>query len=721
MSRLEKSNLPGSSEISRDWNPITNWLASRRQKSESAKLEVQRKREGYIATIKSAIDELSERDIGTPRINFSGEQHFAGRFEVESLGALETSQRFPPYYRAETANKVSVVQVNPVTRTSDISYIGIRSDDDGNLEVIEETTYRTGSKYHQPIDIQTSDLETLGKTAEGIKVFADAAKTCVDIVNAIDEETTKTRRSYGKMDTGVYKPAVYEGRVDEENFTVSYGWIKTDRSGKHGSMETDVIKVIQKGNTAYVITEAEDDYYQEFSRRGKRMFGHVLRSLKKVELTELEYDPQNPESSRSQDITSEDVEFLTKVANAIPSAEPRYWYRVYSGPEQQYKKWKTEAEIIAEEDFNKRRVDKERKEREEYDKWREDFWRKKATQSTAGEPTAEAVKIDHDRSVLEAPWTLEERNNLITQVWKEIRQDWKVDAENIVSLVQSGSGVVVEAPNKTGKSTLLMPEVVEVLKRQGHIVSLTLGLELLGSKDAERSILSSFFHDPSFSDERGRFERKPRFERSEKEKETTLIKELLEANKGKAVLLIDEAGSVFEDGIEAGKTHLQIWFSKFKEMGIIPILINAGTSRKARGGYSSVFKTTAGEQGLNITAYEMTCQHVRQELVKKFMEAYGVSSDLIDFVCREENKAFCTPGLLGRLVAHMGTLTPESIRIYDLGSLRRHFKTNREHYIGRNAIFGGSKEDMVRAIRNLEDRPESIISKWDEESVPFYN
>lgn len=306
---------------SKRWNPVAKWLRDRK----AAQEEKQNLREALTSTIRGAFADTNERYKGQEAVNFRGEQILNGDFYIAGLGEVAST--------TYTRSKLAGFYGNDLRGIPFYVHRGENGEFYVSKPLDGTNTWRYGSK---DFSVGTCNLQMLSTAAEQVRTMADTVVTTVDVINSTTSESARRERNFDpeSKKSSFQRPAVFEGQIDGEQFSVSYGYLKNRND----------IYVVQKGKVAYIVTVNADKKYL----------------LKRVEITGNDYDPDNPKSGKEQKLAQEDIIYLSKIAAALPASEPKYWFDTYRID--LYKKWKA-TEQIEEEILEKQRAAEAEKKR----------------------------------------------------------------------------------------------------------------------------------------------------------------------------------------------------------------------------------------------------------------------------------------------------------------------------------------------------------------------
>ncbi len=239
------------------------------------------------------------------------------------------------------------------------------------------------------------------------------------------------------------------------------------------------------------------------------------------------------------------------------------------------------------------------------------------------------------------------------KVWAGAAEYWRKDATDILNLSRPKTIVAVVSPHGTGKSRLLIPNILAQGNRDGY--NFQRG-EFLGeeSSEAVKAVLAELF--PRGSEQR--------------------------------LLIIDEAGD-FTNNIEGRDAAV----SQASQDKINLILIAAAANSDYRKNLVSAWEKSANLNDSKIVVHEMLQKTLPENLIETYLNNINANKDLIEFYKNPENISLLTPYLFGFLEYN----PPRTIN-----DLRNQFIENNNYlHIAGTARAGLSKSNLKKLFKNL--------------------
>lgn len=259
----------------------------------------------------------------------------------------------------------------------------------------------------------------------------------------------------------------------------------------------------------------------------------------------------------------------------------------------------------------------------------------------------------------------------IDTFWQEIREDWRSDAKAVLEIVKQGSGVIVSAPHKTGKSSLFAPTFTEEATQLGYTVKQYL-------------IRGNFpVTDWPFGNK------------------CQGLLEGLKSGPGNIIILDEVARPQPLEGF------FPTVFQTLKERDITPVLINAAYTREDRTKISQELISIAQNEKMKLEPYEMRQMHANPEIIKKYLTTWGTQPELIGFFLDPSHRALLTPGAIGRLYNNISRG-----RVTYLNQLRDYFDETWINIWGELDRLGGSGTEMLRVFSDL-----GLTESYEEEEL----
>lgn len=231
----------------------------------------------------------------------------------------------------------------------------------------------------------------------------------------------------------------------------------------------------------------------------------------------------------------------------------------------------------------------------------------------------------------------------LQRIWKEeIRPTWGGDAHSLLRRLNTNDIVVGSGLFGTGKTNLLIPNIVDLAESYGYQA------RKLPDVDLVRDIADLIV--------------------------------FLERNE-KALVISDELGLINCSDILWAYLRLLECISRYNSKCIF---LNAAESVKQLKANHAILVEYASLRDLTVSNYALRCTHIQLEHALKIAETIGACKDLKELIANPRCKALLRPRCFDFVIIHAGNLQ-------DIDAFRRHLAPKVSHYL-QGGTLGPPKE-----------------------------